>query len=243
LIIKLFAGIFSDLQEELHPMATHQVKWKSLWFIMTALISFLSIDAQGEETITSELVDIQSFIPHIQVDLKYATTDNFTGQIVYDFNCCLLLKEAALQLRDVQAELESVGLGLKIWDGFRPVAAQWKFWELVPDERYVSDPRKGGRHTRGTAVDLTLITREGEELLMPSGFDDFSEKAHQNYMGTSEEAISNRELLREIMERHGFVGLPTEWWHFDLIGWQNYPPIDFSPQPEENPTQRVQIDE
>jgi len=179
-----------------------------------------------EEPITSELVDIQTLIPNIQVDLKYATAANFTGQIVYNFQCCLLLKEAALQLSEVQTELEALDLGLKVWDGFRPMAAQWKFWELLPDERYVSDPRKGGRHTRGTAVDLTLITKDGQELLMPSGFDDFSEKAHQDYMEASDEAIRNREFLREIMERHGFINLPTEWWHFDLIGWQNYPPVD-----------------
>lgn len=177
----------------------------------------------------SELVDIQSFIPQIQVDLKYATANNFTGQIVYKFQCCLLLKEAAVQLRDVQTEIESIGLKLKVWDGFRPIAAQWKFWELMPDERYISDPRKGGRHTRGTAVDLTLITQDGQELLMPSDFDDFSEKAHQDYMSAPDEAIKNREFLRKVMERHGFIQLPTEWWHFDLIGWNNYPPIDFTP--------------
>lgn len=171
------------------------------------------------------LVDIQSFIPQIQVDLKYATPDNFTGQVVYDFNECLVLKEVAMNLCQVQEELEAQGLGLKIWDGYRPVAAQWKFWELVPDERYVSDPRKGGRHTRGTAVDITLITKEGKELLMPSAFDDFSEKAHRNYMDTSDEAIRNRELLEQVMEKHGFIGFPCEWWHFDLVGWENHPPI------------------
>lgn len=197
----------------------------SFWVIVFCFVPLL----QGEESASSELVDLQSFIPQIQVDLKYATPDNFTQQIVYNFQCCLLLKEAALRLRDVQAELESMGLGLKVWDGFRPIAAQWKFWELVPDPRYVSDPRKGGRHTRGTAVDLTLITKDGHELLMPSEFDDFSEKAHQNYMGATEEAIRNRELLREVMEKHGFTGLSTEWWHFDLNEWQNYPPIDFTP--------------
>lgn len=210
--------------------STHQLKtWIGFWTVLIALIGLIPTHLQGEQPGASELVDIQSFIPTIEVDLKYATTDNFTGQIVYNFNCCLLHIDVALRLRDVQAELETVGLGLKIWDGFRPVAAQWKFWELVPDERYVSDPRKGGRHTRGTAVDLTLITIDGQELLMPSDFDDFSEKAHHDYMGGSEEAINNREYLREIMERNGFIVLPTEWWHFDLIGWQNYPPIDFAP--------------
>jgi len=189
----------------------------------------MPIQLQADEGRQMELIHIKSVIPSIQIDLKYATPDNFTGKLVYEFHECFLLREAALRLAEVQAELESRGLGLKIWDGFRPVAAQWKFWELVPDERYVSDPRKGGRHTRGTAVDLTLITKDGQELVMPSDFDDFSEKAHRDYQEASEEAISNRELLREVMERHGFVGLPTEWWHFDLIGWQDCPPIDWTP--------------
>lgn len=177
-----------------------------------------------------ELVDIQAIEPNIKVDLKYATEANFTGQIVYNFKQCLLVKEAALRLKNIQSELESIGLGLKIWDGFRPIAAQWKFWELIPDERYVSDPRKGGRHTRGTAVDLTLITQDGQELPMPSAFDDFSEKAHKNYMYGSEEQTKNRDFLQEIMERHGFIGVSTEWWHFDLIGWETYPPIHFTPR-------------
>lgn len=207
----------------------YPTSFKNIFVLCFVIFSAASSCLQGQEA-NSELVDLQSYIPNIQIDLKYATADNFTGEVVYDFQCCLLVKEAALQLREVQNELESLGLGLKVWDGFRPIAAQWKFWELVPDERYVSDPRKGGRHTRGTAVDLTLITQGGEELLMPSEFDDFSEKAHQGYMGVSDEAIYNREFLREIMERHGFIGLATEWWHFDLAGWQNYPPIDFTPQ-------------
>jgi D-alanyl-D-alanine dipeptidase len=191
-----------------------------LGLCMTALSGLILSPA-----LFATLVDIQSFIPQIQVDLKYATPDNFTGQVVYDFNECLVLKEVAMNLCQVQEELEAQGLGLKIWDGYRPVAAQWKFWELVPDERYVSDPRKGGRHTRGTAVDITLITKEGKELLMPSAFDDFSEKAHRNYMDTSDEAIRNRELLEQVMEKHGFIGFPCEWWHFDLVGWENHPPI------------------
>ncbi|HSW86311.1 MAG TPA: D-alanyl-D-alanine dipeptidase [Rhabdochlamydiaceae bacterium] len=205
-------------------------KWIPFGIIFAAFISFAPAHLHCEESTASELIDIQSFIPQLKIDLKYATADNFTGKIVYNFHHCLLLKEAALKLRDVQAELETMGLGLKVWDGFRPAAAQWKFWELVPDERYVSDPRKGGRHTRGTAIDLTLITKDGKELTMPSDFDDFSEKAHRNYMEASKEAIKNRELLQLVMEKHGFVGLPTEWWHFDLIGWENRPAIDIVPQ-------------
>ena len=199
---------------------------KKLQSLIVAIASAMPIYLLSANSPNVELVDIQSVIPQIQVDLKYATPENFTGQIVYSFQQCLLLKEVAVHLEKVQSELETMGLGLKIWDGFRPVAAQWKFWELIPDERYVSDPRKGGRHTRGTAVDVTLVTNEGQEITMPSVFDDFSEKAHRNYMEASEEAIKNRELLQQVMEKHGFIGLPTEWWHFDFAGWENYPPIN-----------------
>lgn len=197
----------------------------SLWVgeVIFAAIFLVQSYLSGEEG--TELVNIESVIPGVRVELKYATTDNFTGVTVYEFRDCLLLKEAAVRLAEVQAELETRGLGLKIWDGFRPLAAQWKFWELLPDERYVSDPRKGGRHTRGTAVDLTLVTKEGQELLMPSAFDDFSERASRAYLDAPEEAIRNRELLQTLMEKHGFVGMPTEWWHFDLVGWERYPPI------------------
>lgn len=172
------------------------------------------------------LLDIQSEIPNIKVELRYATENNFTGRIVYNFRTCLLRQGVIDKLRNVQTELETMGLGLKIWDGFRPIEAQWKFWELVPDERYIADPRKGGRHTRGTAVDLTLIDQEGQELPMPSDFDDFSEKAHVNYTGAAPEEIANRELLKTVMEKHGFEGIATEWWHFDLLGWEKYPPLD-----------------
>lgn len=210
----------------MHSKFSQKLVFKIPFYLF--LTSFFTLRLYAGTTMP-DLVDVQSIAKNIQIELKYATTDNFTGQVVYDFQRCFLVKEAALRLGTIQTELESLGLGLKIWDGFRPIAAQWKFWELVPDERYVSDPRKGGRHTRGTAVDVTLITSDGQELPMPSAFDDFSEKAHRTYMLSSDEEIRNRELLQEVMERHGFIGLPTEWWHFDLKGWESYPPIDFTP--------------
>ncbi len=172
------------------------------------------------------LVNILSINPRIQIDLRYATANNFTGKIIYDFKQCLLIRKVAKALSCAQNEIELLGLGLKIWDGFRPMSAQWEFWKLIPDERYVSDPRKGGRHTRGTSVDLTLIDGQGHELLMPTPFDDFSEKAHQGYTDLPQEAIYNRELLRDLMKRHGFHDFATEWWHFDFAGWENHPPID-----------------
>ncbi len=171
------------------------------------------------------LIDVTTIIPNIVIDLKYATNDNFVNEVVYDDSTCYLLEETTLALKNVQDELATLGLSLKIWDGYRPFAAQEKFWALLPDERYVSNPKKGGRHTRGTAVDLTIVDIDGEELPMPSPFDDFSERAHRNFMDATEEEIQNRNLLQTVMEKHGFIGLRTEWWHFDLKGWKNCPPI------------------
>ena len=177
----------------------------------------LPVDLQG-------LVDIKTCIPSIIVELKYASVRNFIGKSLYDFSQCLVLKEVAGGLAKVQIDLEKEGLALKIWDGFRPLAVQEFFWNSVSDKRYVSPPEEAP-HTRGTAVDVTLVNREGQELPMPSLFDDFSEKAHRNYRGSGPEEQANSALLEYYMTRHGFIGLPTEWWHFDLSGWENYPII------------------
>ena len=168
------------------------------------------------------LVNIADFDERIVVDLIYATENNFTGRAVYDFNICLVLEPVAKGLVKVQKELENQGLGLKIWDGYRPPFVQEIFWEIIQDERYVAPPWKGGRHTRGTAVDVTIVDLEGNELAMPTPFDEFSERAHRGY----DSNITNQ-LLESLMVKYGFVGLPTEWWHFDLIGWESYPVLPF----------------
>ncbi len=169
------------------------------------------------------LVDLEK-IPHIILDIKYATKDNFTHEVVYPAAKAYLVKEAAEAMRKVQEELNQEGLGLKIYDGYRPLSVQEKFWQLVPDERYVADPKKGSRHNRGCAVDCTLIClKDRKELEMPTPFDDFTEKAHRDYMDIDETVKNNREKLEIIMKKHGFTGLPTEWWHFDYEGWEKYP--------------------
>ena len=115
---------------------------------------------------------------------------------------------------------------MKVFDAYRPFAAQQALWEAVSDSRYVADPKQGGRHTRGTAVDLTLVDALGQELEMPSGFDEMNCKAHRDYQGACVEALNNRKTLERAMQKQGFVPFATEWWHFDLQGWETYPPID-----------------
>ena len=120
-------------------------------------------------------------------------------------------------------------MGLKIFDGYRPFSVQQRMWHLVPDERYVSNPSNNrGRHTRGTAVDVTLVDRVGNELPMPSYYDEFSERSHRNYTQGSSETIHNRDVLENVMCKAGFIPYAYEWWHFDWKDWQQYPVLDIS---------------
>lgn len=173
------------------------------------------------------LVEVRTVAPQIQVDLRYATAQNFTGKILYPKEAgCYLRMPVAQALGKVAAALAAEGLSLKVFDCYRPQRVQFLLWELVKDERYVAHPTKGSRHNRGAAVDLTIIDQSGQELPMPTAFDDFTEKAHRSYSELPEPAKHNRARLEQAMARAGFVGLSTEWWHFDAGDWQRYPLSD-----------------
>ena len=193
--------------------------------VVLALLPLLAATCSRQQQ-GADLVEVKQVVPDIVVDLKYATTDNFTGQVLYDVPRCFLRRATAERLARVQARLRKLGLGLKIWDGYRPRSVQWKMWKLVPDPRYVADPHRGSRHNRGAAVDVTLVDSTGRELEMPTGFDDFTEKAHRDYQGASATALRNRALLEQVMTAEGFVPLPTEWWHFDDPDWRKYDLLD-----------------
>ena len=163
----------------------------------------------------------------IVLDIRYATENNFTHKAVYPVARCLLRADVADRLVRVHQALRSKGMGLKVYDCYRPLSVQKKFWAILPDERYVADPSKGSRHNRGAAVDVGLVDAAGNALEMPSEYDDFSEKAHRDYQAAPEAALKNRGILEEAMKKEGFVPLPTEWWHFDGPGWEAYPVSDF----------------
>lgn len=194
-----------------------------LWSLL--LISTLNISAEEKPT---DLVDVEKFIPGVVLDIRYATTNNFTGKKVYPAAKCYLRRATAEKLKLVYEELQTKKLGLKIYDGYRPLSVQKKFWELVPDDRYVANPAKGSKHNRGGAVDITLVNSHGVELAMPTPYDDFTEKAHQDYKDLPKNVIRNRALLRTVMEKHGFKNITTEWWHFDDVDWQSYELLDLS---------------
>ena len=163
-----------------------------------------------------ELVQVTAYLPSVREELAYASEYNFTGQKIYDFYNAYLRYGTVKKLAGVCGELEGQGLGILIWDGFRPVSAQAALWDICPDTRYVSHPVTGSRsHCRGSAIDLTLVDLEtGEKLTMPTGFDDFSALADRDYSDCSQEAAANAQLLEDVMKRHGFRPYSAEWWHF-----------------------------
>ena len=171
---------------------------------------------QPTEPDDEALVLVTDYIPEVRVALAYATEENFTRQVVYEFTECYLRYGTVKKLRSACEELAEQGLGVLIWDGFRPLAAQQKLWEICPDPKYVSDPQTGSRsHCRGSAVDLTLVDLETGALLeMPTGFDDFSALADRDYGDCSETAAEHAQLLENVMEQCGFKPYSAEWWHF-----------------------------
>ena len=174
------------------------------------------------EPMDDEFVKVRTYIPDVIVELRYSTDDNFTNQRIYDFTEVWLRYGTVKKLLLVQEELKQNGLRLKIWDGFRPPSAQFKLWHVCPDPTYVSNPNNGfSSHSRGNTVDITLTYADGTELVMPTGFDDFSKLADRDYSDCSEAAAENALLLEELMEEFGFKPYSGEWWHFSDT--QSYP--------------------
>jgi D-alanyl-D-alanine dipeptidase len=172
------------------------------------------------------LVDL-STIDGLRLDIRYATPNNFMKTTLYPVAKAYLRAPAARALADIQRELASQGLGLKIFDGYRPYRVTEQMWEPIKNPDYVADPSKGSRHNRGAAVDLTLIDlRTGEELVMPTPYDDFTTRARHDFTDLPADALANRAKLLDVMTRHGFEALPSEWWHYDFAGWKNFELMD-----------------
>lgn len=175
------------------------------------------------------LVSVSKFIPSVVLDLRYATTNNFMKQAMYKTAQAYLSLAAIRSLKLVQEELHKLGYGLKIYDAYRPYSVTVAFYETVKDTGFVASAYRGSRHNRGCAVDLTIVDlKTGSELLMPTAFDDFSEKAASDYPHLPPEMIKNRTLLQTVMTSNGFIIYANEWWHFDYKGWKDHPIIDIS---------------
>lgn len=171
-----------------------------------------------------ELLELTNAIPNLGLNILYATPDNFVGTPVYQEARAFARKPVAEALLKVQNELAEYGLELLVFDAYRPYAVTVKFFEIYPDTTFVANPAKGSRHNRGCAVDVTLVQSDnGLPLEMPTAYDDFTERAHPNFQELPDHQKKNRDFLIQIMERHGFKVYPSEWWHFDFVGWEAYP--------------------
>lgn len=197
-------------------------------------LNILTTKKQYRQSVTADssnkMVELHSLIPGIVYDLRYATMQNFTGTQLYKSGTQTYLRlPAAKALAQVQQELNTMGYGLKIFDAYRPYSATQKMWQLIQDERYVANPAKGSGHNRGLAVDLTIIDMAThKELAMGTGFDNFTDTAHQSFTYLPENVLQNRKLLMQVMRKYGFQPLSTEWWHFYWPNDKNYAVLNLS---------------
>lgn len=167
------------------------------------------------ERADSDFVNVLDYIPDLVVDLRYATPNNFTGQVIYTFDGIYLRYGTVQKLMAVQQELRANGYLLKIWDAYRPVSAQYSLWTACPDPAYVANPDTGySTHSCGNTIDVTIVDANGVELEMPTGFDEFGPKADRDYSDCSATAAANAQFLEDVMEANGFEGYDAEWWHF-----------------------------
>ena len=189
--------------------------------VLCSFVSTFSLTPQKKQSakhpsIEDKFVNIKTLSPEILLDMKYATADNFLGQVVYDCAECYLRKATAQALVAAQKDFVARGYSLKLFDCYRPLSVQKKMWKILPGTHYVANPAKGSKHNRGAAVDLTLVEiATGKEVDMGTPFDTFSPKAHHSYTDLPKEVLVHRQLLKEVLGKHNFKPIFSEWWHYE----------------------------
>ncbi len=185
---------------------------------LSCLLGPLAVDAAEDD-----FVEVRRLEPGIVVELPYATADNFCKAVLYPVERCFLRRPVAEALVAAHRSLAERGIGIKIWDGYRPHSVQYRMWEKAPLPGYVGDPKLGSKHNRGAAVDVTLVDlATGAELAMPTPYDEFTPRAHSNYFKLPPEVIENRATLQKAMRAQGFQTIDSEWWHFDHRDWASF---------------------
>lgn len=200
--------------------------------LLLMLAAFPQIYAQvnEEKKLVSDttFVKVSDYSNQLVFDLKYATADNFLGEKVYNCGECYLRYKTLKALLVAQAKLKSKGYRFKLFDCYRPLSVQQKMWALVSDPAYVADPAKGSMHNRGGAVDLTLVDKSGNELDFGTPFDFFGEQASHSYTELPKDVLKNRTYLKKVMTESGFTLFPSEWWHYNIEGGEEFPVANFS---------------
>lgn len=185
---------------------------------------------QDKEALISNLVNVEAVTDEFIIDMRYATEYNFVNEKVYPSGTCILQKGTLEKLMKANKEFLKEGFRLKIWDAYRPISVQKIFFDKVPNESFVANPYKGqgSVHNSGFAVDVTLVDMDGEEVEMPTGFDDFSEKASRNSTEMTEEAAKNMKLLTDVLVKNGFNTINSEWWHYNDADAEGFVALDLS---------------
>lgn len=163
---------------------------------------------------TTAWTDIGLLDSNIVLDLKYATKDNFVKEKMYPCGRCFLRPKVAQLILNAHQQLQQKGLGLKLFDCYRPKPIQELLWKKVPNANYVTPPWKGSMHNRGAAIDLTIVDENGEELDMGTAYDFFGKEAHHTFKKHSKKIADNRKLLKDLMESLDLRPIRTEWWHY-----------------------------
>jgi D-alanyl-D-alanine dipeptidase len=201
-------------------------QWRAVFLAGSmSLILINTTPAQYATRPSKDLVRMDEAIPGIIIDLRYATERNITGKPFYPSEVAWIRPETARKLSKVQKDLKKYKLQLVIWDTWRPVWAQHILWDAYPDENFVSPPGTS-RHGRGTTVDVGLADLKGNLVPMPTDFDVFTKLADHHLEDVPQPARRHTEILRALMFKHGFSGVPAEWWHYDLRNWKDYAIIE-----------------
>lgn len=217
--IKIICRVFIIANIQLYTVAFAQVK-------PVKKIKIYWHEAAADSM--QRMIEIKTLVPNVIYDLRYATENNFSRTKLYKSAKQTFLRlPVAHALQKVQNDLNQRGYGLIIFDAYRPYSVTKKMWDLIHDSRYVADPSNGSGHNRGLAVDLTIIfLKDGRELNMGTGFDNFTDSAHQSFNNLPADILANRKLLRETMEKYGFKPLETEWWHYSWPNDRKYKVLD-----------------
>ncbi len=169
------------------------------------------------------LFEIRPDAFEVELALAYATPRNVTGAPIYRRAGAYLHAAARPLFERAIALAATLGYRLKVFDAFRPAEAQWRLWDAAPNSEFLADPRRGSPHSRGVAIDLTLIDRSGVELDMGTAFDDFSPLAHHGAAAVSPHALRHRSLLLGLMTAAGWDCYLKEWWHYQMFEPRRFP--------------------
>lgn len=240
-LVFLFGCAFHSTSDEINPETltskTEASAVSSDTAAITSLTTLTNIVTIQTTTVSNkimentpedgQLVRILDYIPDAVIDMRYATTNNFTGVVLYEDSEAYLCYGTVKKLMQVQEELKEKGYRILIWDAYRSPDAQWKLWEAYPDPTFVADPRNGiTGHSQGNTIDISMIYEDGSSVEMPSAFDEFAAIADRDYSDVSKKAKENAMILESVMYKNGFTGYSGEWW--DYSDTQRYNLINIS---------------